>query len=166
MSPDGPVRVFKSEYWNSGETNTENGVYEVAATAPGTFALTGTVVDTRPGRDDPIEGASVTLSSVTGPKLESPPGGDVRVTTNTGYSGAFAFIDVPTAHSGSCYRMVIVAAGVGRFESLDVIEPDVYDQSDIELTGGSQKEPFPYPARAKQMPPLDRACANAAERPR
>ena len=55
MSPDGPVRVFKSEYWDSGETNTENGVYEVAATAPGTFAETGVVIDARPGHDAPIE---------------------------------------------------------------------------------------------------------------
>ena len=34
MSRDGPVRVFKSEYWDSGSMDSENGVYGVAATAP------------------------------------------------------------------------------------------------------------------------------------
>jgi hypothetical protein len=164
MSPDGPVRVFKTEYWGPGETNTENGVYDVAATAPGTFAETGTVEDARPGHEAPIEDATVTISSVSGPGLASPPGGEVRVTTKTGYGGGFAFIDIPAAHGGSCYRMVIVAAGIGRYESVDVIEPDVYDDGGIELFGGTQKDPYPYPTRGKKMPPVDRACAAQALR--
>jgi hypothetical protein len=164
MSPDGPVRVFKSEYWGPGETDTENGVYEVAATAPGTFAETGIVLDARSASDPPIEGATVTFSSLSGPDLPAPPGGDVRVTTTTGYGGAYAFIDVPAAPGGSCYRMVIAAAGVGRYESVDVIEPDVYDGGGTELKAGSEKEPFAYPTRGKQLPPLDRACAARAFR--
>jgi hypothetical protein len=164
MSPEGPVRVFKSEYWGPGETDTENGVYEVAATAPGTFAVTGIVIDARPAHDLPIEGATITFSSLSGPELPAPPGGDVRLTTKTEYGGAFAFIDVPAASGGSCYRMVVAAAGVGRNESVDVIEPDVYDEGGIELNGGSEKEPFPYPTRGKQLPPLDRACAAEASR--
>jgi hypothetical protein len=163
ISPDGPVRDFKSEYWGPGETEAENGVYEVAATAPGTFAETGIVVDGR-AHDLPIEGATVTYSSLSGPGLPALPGGNVRVTTKTGYGGAFAFIDVPAAPGGSCYRMVIAAAGIGRYESVDVIEPDVYDDSGIELTGGSEKEPFAYPTRGKQLPKLYRACAAQASR--
>ena len=85
------------------------------------------------------------------------------MTTKTGYGGAFAFIDVPAAHGGSCYRMVIVAPGVGRYESVDAIEPDVYDDGAIELNGGSQTDPYPYPTRGKQLPPVGRACARVAE---
>jgi hypothetical protein len=85
------------------------------------------------------------------------------VTTTTGYGGAYAFIDVPAAPGGTCYRMVI-AAGVGRYESVDVIEPDVYDDGVTELTARSEKEPFAYPTRGKQLPPLYRACPARASR--
>jgi hypothetical protein len=164
MSPDGLVRVFKSEYWDAGATDTENGIYEVAATEPGTFAETGAVYDARPGREGPIEGASLTLSSVSGPGLVPPPGGEVRVTTKTGYAGGFAFIDMPAAPGGTCYRLVIVAGSVGRYESVDVIEPGVYDDGGLELNGGSEREPYPYPTRGKRLPRLDRACAAQTSR--
>jgi hypothetical protein len=168
MSPDGPVRVFKSEYVSSEAVISENGVYEVAATAPRTFAVTGTVADGRssaPPYDLPIEGAIVTFSSVEGPGLRAPSAGNVRVTTKTGYDGAFAVINVPVGPSGTCYRMTVVAPDVGRYESFEVISAGVYEQS-IELEGGVEKDLFPYPTRGKQMPPLDQACANAAERSR
>jgi hypothetical protein len=164
MSPDGPVRVFKSEYWDPGATNTKNGIYEVAATEPGTFAETGAVYDARSRRDGPIEGASVTLSSVSGPGLVPPLGGDVRVTTKTGYAGGFAFIDMPAALGGTCYRMVIVAGNVGRYESVGVIETGVYDDGGLELNGGSEQEPYPFPTRGKPLPRLDRDCAAQAPR--
>jgi hypothetical protein len=164
MSPRGPVRVFKSDYWDSGSTDSENGIYEVAATSPGTFAESGIVHDTRRGHDEPLEGATVTYASVQGPGLATPPGGSVSVTTTTSYGGAFAFIHVPVASGGSCYRMVIVAPGAGRYESTGVIEPGVYDHSGLELDGRSYREPYPAPTRGKQMPRLDRACAAEASR--
>jgi hypothetical protein len=140
----------------------DNGIYGVAATAPGTFAVTGTVVDARPSRppyDLPIERATVTFSSVSGPALPAPPGGNVRVTTETGYDGAFAVIDIPATRRGTCYRMTIVAPGVGRYESVDLISADVYDQS-LELVGGLQIEqpllPLPATGRASA---LERACS-------
>jgi hypothetical protein len=164
MSPDGPVSSYKAEYVGNELMISENGVYAVAATSPGTFAVTGTVVDgrsTRPPYDLPIEGATVNFSTVDGPGL--PRSGDIHLTTTTGYDGAFAFIDVPVARQGTCYRMTVVAPGVGRYESFDVVEAGVYDQS-IELSGGVERDPFPYPTRGKQMPPLHRACAAAAAR--
>jgi len=164
MSASGPVKIFKSEYWNSGETDSENGVYEVAATAPGTFAETGIIHDVRPGHDDPVEGATVTYESVEGAGLVAPPGGSVRVATKTGDGGAFAFIDMPVAREGSCYRLVISAAGVGRYEAVDVIEPGVYDHSGIELEGGSHKESYLDTTRGKSVPPIYRACAAQASR--
>jgi hypothetical protein len=86
------------------------------------------------------------------------------VTTTTGYGGAFAFIDVPVASGGSCYRMGVVAPGAGRYESMDVIGPGVYDHSGLELDGRSYREPYPAPTRGKQMSRLDRACAAQASR--
>ena len=163
MSPNGPVHAFKSEYWDSGSSDSKNGIFEVAATAPGTFAETGIVYDTRRGHHEPIEGAAVTYLSVRGPGLATPPGGPVRVTTTTGYGGAFAFVDVPVASGGSCYRMVILAPA-GRYEAIDVIDPGVYDHSSLELDGRSHREPYPVPTRGKQMPALDRACAAQASR--
>ena len=41
MSPDGPVRAFKSEYWNSGETDSENGLFEVACYCSGNVRRDG-----------------------------------------------------------------------------------------------------------------------------
>jgi len=166
MSPDGPVRSFKTEYVSTELTISANGVYAVAATAPETFALTGTVTDGRPTKppyNPPLEGATVTFSSVTGPALPVPPGGDVRVTTTAGYDGAFAVIDIPASRRGTCYRMTIVAPGVGRYESVDLISAGVYDQS-IELAGGLQvEEPLlPLTAPGYRAASLERACAETA----
>jgi hypothetical protein len=162
MSPNGPVRSFESEYLDTQVMMSSNGVYGVAATAPGTFALTGTVADGRPNRppyDPPIENGTVTFSSVSGPGLPAPPGGAVRVTTKTGYDGAFAVINLPTRRGGTCYRMTIVAPGVGRYESVDVSEAGVYDQS-IELDGGLQIERPGLPlSAAGRADDVDRACA-------
>jgi hypothetical protein len=166
MSPDGPVRSFKSEYLGTEVTISANGIYGVAATAPETFAVTGTVTDGRPTKppyNPPLEGATVTFSSVTGPELPAPPGGNVRVTTNAGYDGAFAVINVPTGKRGTCYRMTVDAPGVGRYESVDLISPGVYDQT-IELAGGLQREepllPLTAPGSAAS---LERACAETAD---
>ena len=166
MSPDGSVPTFKSEYWDTGSTDSENGVYEVAATAPGTFAETGLVHDTRPGHEVPVEGASVTYESVLGRGLSTPPGGAVQVTTKTGDGGAFAFIDMPVARGGSCYRLVITAPGLGTYEAIDVIEAGVYDHSGLELDGRRHRESIPleYPTVAKHAPPLYRACAAQGSR--
>ena len=159
MSPRGPVREFKSEYWDSGVTNSENGVYEVAATAHGTFAVTGIVHDVRPGHDDPVEAASVTYETVVGPGLAAPPGGPVRVTAKTGYAGAYAFINMPVAAGGTCYRLVVSKPGLGEYEALDVIEPGVYDHSGLELDGGDHTESYLATTRGKPVPRLWKACA-------
>lgn len=165
MSPNGPVRSFKSEYLSTEVMISENGVYGVAATAPATFAVTGTVVDSRPTRppyDLPIENGTVTFSSVSGPDLPAPPGGAVRITTKTGYDGAFAVVNLPAGSRGTCYRMTIVAPGIGRYESVDVIDPGVYDQS-IELDGGLQiEEPLLPLSTAGRAAELDRACASTS----
>jgi hypothetical protein len=162
MSPNGPVHSFESEYLDTQVMMSSNGVFGVAATAPGTFALTGTVADGRPNRpsyDPPIENGTVTFSSVSGPDLPAAPGGAVRVTTKTGYDGAFAVINLPAGRGGTCYRMTIVAPGVGRYESVDVIDAGVYDQS-IELDGGLQiEEPL---SSAGGISHMDRACARTS----
>jgi hypothetical protein len=59
---------------------------------------------------------------------------------------------------------VIIASGVGRYESIDVIDPGVYDHSGLELDGGSDRESYLIPTRGKQMPKLDRACLAQASR--
>ena len=103
MTPDGPVRSFKSEYLGTEVMISANGVYGVAATAPRTFAVTGTVADGRPDRppyDPPVEGATITFESVSGPALPAPPGGPVRVTTKAGYDGAFAVMNIPVTVRG------------------------------------------------------------------
>lgn len=165
MSPTGPVHSFKSEYLDTQVMISANGVYGVAATAPVTFAVTGTVSDGRPTRppyNPPVENGTVTFSSVSGPELPAPPGGDVRVTTKTGYDGAFAVINLPAAGRGTCYRMTIVAPGLGRYESVDVISPGVYDQS-IELAGGLQiEEPLLPLSSAGHATDLDRACSKTS----
>ena len=85
------------------------------------------------------------------------------MTTKTGYGGGFAFIDIPAARGGSCYRMVVVAAGIGRYESVDIVERDVYDDRGIELFGAvTRRTPYSYPTRGKTMGPVDRACAAQA----
>jgi hypothetical protein len=168
MSPTGPVRSFKSEYLDTQVMISSNGVYGVAATAPGTFAVTGTVADGRPDRppyDPPIENATVTFSSVSGPGLPALSGGDIRLTTLTGYDGAFAVIDLPAAGRGTCYRMTIVAPGLGRYESVDLISPGVYDQS-VELDGGTQIEQPLLPLRTTgREAALARACARTLPAP-
>jgi hypothetical protein len=165
MSPDGPVHTFKSEYWDSGSTDSENGIFEVASTAPDTLAETGIVHDVRPGRDDPVEGATVTYESVQGgPGLAPPQGGAVHVSTKTGYLGAYAFIDLPVARGGTCYRLVISAPGIGRYEAIDVIEPGVYDHSGLELDGTSHVESYLDWTRGKPVPPIYKACAAQASR--
>jgi hypothetical protein len=167
VSPDGPVSGFKSEYVSTEVFISTNGVYAVAETAHGTFAETGTVVDGRPDSppyDPPLEGAMVTYSSLSGPGLPAPPGGDVSVTTTTGYDGAYAFIDLPVRGEGSCYRFVIVASGVGRYESVDIVTPDVYYRS-VELNVGIEREnEFGYPTREDRLPPLYAACLAQARR--
>jgi hypothetical protein len=164
MSPHGPVPVFKSEYWAPEETDSDNGVYEVARTARGTFAETGIVHDVRPGHDEPIEGASVTYESVDGPHLTAPPGGHVRVTTHTGYGGAYAFIDMPVAKTGTCYRLVITAPALGTYEAVDVSQPGMYDHSGLELDGATHSESYIETTRGKAVPRLWKACAAQASR--
>jgi hypothetical protein len=166
MSPEGPVRGFKSEYAGTEEFISANGVYAVAATARGTFAETGTVADGRPDSppyDPPLEGAKVTYSSLSGPGLPAPQGGNVSVTTTVGYDGAYAFINLPARREGSCYRLVAVASGVGRYESAAIVTPGVYDRS-LELNGGVQREDeFIYP-NSGRLPSLDAACRAQAQR--
>jgi hypothetical protein len=166
MSPAGSVREFKSEYVSTEEFISANGVYAVATTARGTFAETGTVVDGRPDQppyDPPLEGATVTYSSVSGPGLPAPPGGDVSVTTTTGYDGAYAFIDIPASGQGSCYRFLVVAPGVGRYDSVEIVDPGVYDRS-VELSGGIERDDVFYPSSGKKLSPLDAACLARARR--
>ena len=164
MSPRGPVRDVQREYWDSGSTDSENGLYEVAATPPGTFAETGIVHDVRPGRDVPVEGARVTYTTVQVGAVEAPPGGPVEVTTSTGYGGAFAFVDMPAAAEGTCYRLVITAPGLGRYEAIDLIEPGVYDHSALELDGGSHRESHLDQTRSKSPSSKQRTCAARAGR--
>ncbi len=110
----------------------------------------------------PIEGATVTYETVAGPGLSPPPGGPVQVTTKTGYAGAYAFIDMPVARGGTCYRLVIVAPSAGRYESIDLVEAGVYDHSGLELDGRSHKEPYPVSGQAK----VDAACRASVRRSR
>ena len=84
----------------------------------------------------------MTYSSVEGPGSRRLRGGPARVTTKTGYGGAYAFIDMPVARGGTCYRLVIMAPGVGRYESIDVIDPGVYDHTGLELVGDSVPESY------------------------
>ena len=106
----------------------------------------------------------MTYASVEGPGCRRLRGGPALVTTWTGYGGAYAFIDMPVARGGTCYRLVITAPGVGRYESIDVVDPGVYDHSGLELGGGSERESDLIPTRGKPMPRLDRACLAQASR--
>ena len=77
------------------------------------------------------------------------PGGHVEVTTTTGYGGAFASSTCRSRPGGACYRMVIAAPELGRYESIDLIDPGVYDHSALELDGVSRTESYVEPTRGK-----------------
>src|SRR5439155_19080822 len=90
MSPSGPAAPgsYSTEVKSSEEVGLDDGLKMVSSTAPGTFALSGAVIDGSTGQ--PVTGAIVTVTVIS----QLPPDSD-PITFTTGSAGAFAFINVP-----------------------------------------------------------------------
>lgn len=92
----------------------ETGLTVVSSTNPGTFALTGVVID---DAGNAVPAAVVTLrSDVTGMPVEG----------LTDALGAFAFINVPASTVGERFDLEVLAPGHGAYNVLN----DLYDPND------------------------------------
>lgn len=105
---------FKTELWGEDETLVESGMRVIVSTAPGTFALTGGVIDGDTA--EAVVGALVVVELSRG----------VTVRTRTDEDGAFAFIDVPVAHRGERGVFTVRAAGYELHRVADEYWPDTY----------------------------------------
>jgi hypothetical protein len=117
IGPDGPVVGVPRYLDGSALYISDSGVCSIAATAPGTWALTSLVVDER---DAPVPGAIVVLEAL------EPPGLDVSLATNADEDGAFAFVNVPVRGAGTCYRTRVVAPGFIPYVNVEVVTPETY----------------------------------------
>lgn len=129
MSPAGraPASSYTTELLDEQETLTSDGQYVVTSTAPGTYALTGVLLDGATGQQ--ISGATVYLRVTTcAPTFcARPANGGSEVSTTSDASGGFAFIDVPA--SAPSY-ISVTASGYDTFEIYDDFSPDeTYDVS-------------------------------------
>ena len=131
MTPAGPLHAWRSEFWDSSLTMLDNGLCVIDEGAPGSFALTGAVIDGRNG--NPVRGALVTLST-TGRRRSR-----VVAETVTDEQGAFAFAHMPIHRDGTCYRESITAAGLGPFTYTDEYWAESYQQA-VELDDRPQLE--------------------------
>jgi hypothetical protein len=130
VSPSGSVADYEAEYWASDETDTENGLWVVSDTAPGTFALTGIVQDAEARQ--PVRNATVRLARSDG---RAP-----ALTTLTGTDGAFAFVDVPAALPETCFDLFVRSPGLGTFSHPnDPVAPDETYQVTIDLYAGERQ---------------------------
>ena len=105
----------------------------------------------------------MTYESVEGPGLSTPPGGPVHVTTKTGYAGAYAFIDMPVAAGGTCYRLVVTEPGLGAYQALDVNAPDSTTTAASSSTANAQGSHLETTS-GKPVPRLWKACAAQVSR--
>jgi hypothetical protein len=121
------------ELWDADESLAENGILVVASTGPGTFALTGAVIDASTGA--PVPGASVTIQRSAG-------GQSTQATTDA--DGAFAFVDVAVPGGSADFDLTVSALGYGLFRVINdpyladetyvgsvelETEPQTYDES-------------------------------------
>lgn len=104
MSPSGPAEsgTYTTELWSADETATTDGVNVISSEASGTFALTGTVVDSS-------SNAGVTSATVTAACSACSPS---SVSTTTDSQGTYAFIDLPPG----IYSLTVAASGYGSYE--------------------------------------------------
>jgi hypothetical protein len=122
ISPEGPAGSWVAEYWSAEETMAEGGLCVVSASKPGTFALTGVVMQD----DRPVRGAHVTLAS-----LDASEGAALEARTDQ--NGGFAFVDVPVGGTQVCYRQTITVGGQVWMD-LDWASAGTYAQSvDLDL---------------------------------
>jgi hypothetical protein len=121
VSPEGAAASWTAEYWEADVTLAEGGLCVISETQPGTFALTGVVVDA----EGPVHRARVAVEA-----LPSSPATALEVLTDE--RGAFAFVNVPVRGEQTCYRTTITASGRPSWIDLDWMAPGEYAQS-IEL---------------------------------
>jgi hypothetical protein len=130
ISPEGPAGSWVAEYWSAEETMAEGGLCVVSESKPGTFALTGVVIQ----GDRPVRGAHVTFTPVHASE-------EATLETQTDQNGGFAFVDVPVRGARTCYRETITA-GVVLWTQEDWASPGAYAQS-VDLDGpGAPTESF------------------------
>jgi hypothetical protein len=117
IGPDGPVVGLRRELDGSALYISDSGVCSVAETAPGTWALTGIVVDEQD--DEPVTGATVSLEALEPPEL------NVVLATRSDEDGAFAFVNVPVKDR-TCYRTRVTAPGFLPYTAVDTVSPEPY----------------------------------------
>jgi hypothetical protein len=103
-----PTGTYTREHWPEDATGAADGIDVVHSTAPGTFALTGVVIDQATGESVP--GASAIIHGTTfSPPCEEPCipiSRPFAVSTTSDSKGAFAFIHMPNAYGGQLHLTV------------------------------------------------------------
>lgn len=96
----------------------ESGLTVYSSTSPGTFALTGTVLD---AAGNPVISAAVNVV---------PSSGGTTVATTTDADGAFAFVDVPVVGTAQAFNLNVAKGGFGNY----AVTNDPYEASGTYLT--------------------------------
>jgi Carboxypeptidase regulatory-like domain len=122
-----PVRPLRTTLLTREESLAPDGLVAPASTPPGTFALTGVVVDDHRA---PVENADVSLV---------PSGGGQELRARTDEDGAFSFVDIPIERRRQRYDFAVTAGGFGAYRVLN----DVYESGEAyvitsELSARSQ----------------------------
>jgi hypothetical protein len=129
ISPSGPMYSYKRETWGTEETDTCAGLTIVAATPPGTSALTGVVEST--GARGALSGVVATLQSVDVNGVPDAASKSMRTVTDR--QGGYSFADFPTAGDGSCYLLTVDAERFGREEYRGFFEPGQQYQQTLDM---------------------------------
>ena len=151
VSPTGPApaRSYATELLDEDETMSPDGQYAVASTAPGTYALTGVLVD---DTGPPIAGATVYLrvTSCAPTFCACPPKAGLEISTTSDASGGFAFIDVPV-NAPSYFS--VAAAGYESFEIYERFSPDETYHAAWEIPPGAKNMPMASDLTVDDVPP-------------
>lgn len=190
MSPSGLVApgTYSTELKTSEEVALDDGLKMTSSTAPGTFAISGVVINGETAQ--PVAGAQVTLTLV--PGIQGPMGGDKPITFLTGTDGAFAFINVPPKSPSNRVDFRVTASGFGDYTITNLtasadetylftVELETYAQTHDDSVVTQNNSPLPpsgaaatgYPARTRVPPfiriakyPIDEECVKTSNNPR
>lgn len=126
-------------------TLAENGIAVYTSTAPGSFAITGAILNAGTAIGDPVANATVTIQPSAG-------GSSLQATTDV--DGAFAFVDVPVVGESQLFDFTISAAGFGPYSVVN--ETFVADETYVisaELDSSTQSFDESQPAEDSTVGP-------------